>query len=279
MSTSAALHIRPPAVAGMFYPSRAATLKADVEDLLAQATPPALTGMLVALVVPHAGYVYSGAIAAYAYRLLAAAPVDAIILIGPSHREYFEGVTVFPGDAYRTPLGDVPIDEGLRRRLVAAGVARSLDGHRSEHSLEVQLPFIQITRGACPMVPLVMGSQRPDDCTMLGAAIASAVGSQRVVIVASSDLSHYHPYDDAVALDRRVADVVNAFDAEELLRRLDQESVEACGGGPIAAAMIAARGLGATAAHVLQYCNSGDVTGDRGAVVGYLSAAFTRENG
>ncbi len=279
MNPSAALHVRPPAVAGMFYPSRAATLKADVQDLLAQAAPPALQGTIVGLIAPHAGYVYSGAVAAYAYRLLAATPVDAVILIGPSHREYFEGVSVFPGDAYRTPLGDMPIDDGLRRRLVAAGVARTLDGHRTEHALEVQLPFLQVARGTCPIVPLVMGSQRREDCTALGAAIASTVGTQRVAIVASSDLSHYHPYDEAVTLDHRVVDLVETFDIDELLRRIDEDTVEACGAGPIAAAMIASKQLGANRARVLQYCNSGDVTGDRGAVVGYLSAAFVRENG
>jgi AmmeMemoRadiSam system protein B len=267
---------RPPAVAGLFYPASASKLAANVDSLLKAAGEPSDKNEVpVALIVPHAGYVYSGLTAAHAFAHLFGHSFDSVIVVGPSHREYFHGISVYPGDAYRTPLGDVAVDVELRDALAEKGLLISMQGHRTEHSVEVQFPFLQRTLGTFKAVPVVMGDQRPELCKQLGDAIASAVRAKNVLLVASSDLSHYHPYDEAVVLDRKVVASIDAYDTEELIRNLEMERVEACGGGPIAAVMLAARKLGARTARVLHYCNSGDVTGDKGAVVGYLSALIT----
>jgi len=277
MTVLGAHAVRLPAVAGTFYPEEASVLAREIDDLLARAESPQPSGTILALVSPHAGYVYSGFTAAHAYRLLRGSGVETVVLIGPSHREYFEGISVFPGAAYRTPLGDVPVNTVIRERLLSRGVLAAAVGHRAEHALEVQLPFLQRAMEHFSIVPLVMGSQRREYCRELGTAIGDVLRDQNAVVVASSDLSHYHPYDEAVRLDRRVADLVEAYDTDGLMDRLEEETVEACGGGPIVAAMLAAGILGANRARVLHHCNSGDVTGDRGAVVGYLAAAMVRE--
>ncbi|MGH2567279.1 MAG: AmmeMemoRadiSam system protein B [Bacteroidota bacterium] len=273
--------IREPAVAGMFYPSVRATLNRDVEELLRSAAPRKPEGTLVALISPHAGYIYSGSTAAMGYTLLSSLTFDSVVIVGPSHRELFEAITVFPGDAYRTPLGDVQVDTALREELVRQSddIIRSERGHRSEHAIEVQLPFLQKVLGEFKFLPIVMGSQQREYCEILSAALAKVVDGKNVLLVASSDLSHYHPHEYAVRLDRRVIEDVKAFNADALLQRLERQEVEACGGGPMVAVMKTAQKLGANRSHILQYCTSGDVTGEKGAVVGYLSVAFTSQSG
>jgi AmmeMemoRadiSam system protein B len=278
MNTARSEAVRAPAVAGMFYPADPDELRSDVDAMLSKAGPQKAGGELVALIVPHAGYVYSGLTAAHAYRLLKGRSFDTVVTVGPSHRDFFQGVNVYPGDAYRTPLGDVEIDRDFRDRLVKAGIALSSAGHRAEHSVEVQLPFLQRVLGSFRFVPLVMGNQTRETCGQLAAALAEAGKGKNFVLVASSDLSHFHPYADAVELDRQVADFIGRFDSAGLMECLEEETVEACGGGPVVAVMDAARRLGADRAALLHYCNSGDVTGDHGSVVGYLAAALMRGN-
>lgn len=278
---------RPPAVAGYFYPAHERELRETVRTLLNEAKSTPLNGELVGLVAPHAGYMYSGLTAAYAYRLLRNKKFDSIVVIGPSHREYFDGVSIYPGSSFVTPLGEMPIDEELRERIVESypaslssrgrpSILLSDVGHRLEHSVEVQVPFLQEVVPGARFVPIVMGDQSRYHCVALADALARALEGKNVLLVASSDLSHYHSYDEAVALDRRVIDDVKAFDAETLMEDLQNEVVEACGGGPMVAVMMAARRLGAEKSVVLFHCNSGDVTGERDRVVGYMSAAFLR---
>jgi len=271
--------IREPAVAGMFYPGLPASLNRDVEELLHSAAPRRPEGVLVALISPHAGYIYSGSTAAMGYKLLSSLTFDSVVIVGPSHRELFDALSVFPGDAYRTPLGDVQIDAGLREELVQQSdeIVLSQRGHKSEHAIEVQLPFLQKVLRKFKFLPIVMGNQQRKYCEILSEALAKAVEKKNVLLIASSDLSHYHPHDYAVQLDRRVVEDVEAFDADGLLRRLERQEVEACGGGPMVAVMKTAQKLGANRSHVLQYCTSGDITGEKQAVVGYLSVAFTSQ--
>jgi hypothetical protein len=219
---------------------------------------------------------YSGSVAASAYRVLKGSSYEAVLLVGPSHREYFNGVTIYPGDAYLTPLGQIPVNEEFRTALLRQSpiIQLSEAGHRAEHCLEVQLPFLQRVLGDFSIVPMIIGNQTKEYCMNLGKAMAAVARKRNVLLVASSDLSHYHPYDDAVKLDRQVIHDVEAFNEHELMDRLVDERVEACGGGPIVAVMHASKLLGANRSHVLLYNNSGDVTGDRSAVVGYCSAAF-----
>jgi AmmeMemoRadiSam system protein B len=274
---SARTQIRPPAVAGLFYPRDADTLQRTVDQLLNDVPPISIDGQVLSVIVPHAGYAYSGFTAAHAYASLRNMSYDTVIAVGPSHREYFEGVSVYPGKAYQTPLGDVNIDNELRTELVALGIVSSVAGHRSEHSLEVQIPFLQRIKSSFRFVPLVMGSQSPQLCTQLACVLAEVSRNRRVLLLASTDLSHFHSQHEAHALDTSVTDLVRQFDTAELARRLANESIEACGGGPMVAVMNASRDLGANATHLYHYCTSGDVTGEHNSVVGYLSAAIFRK--
>lgn len=272
--------VREAVVAGLFYPGDARKLLNDVDALLAQSDSSPLPGTLKGLIVPHAGYMYSGATAAKGYSLLKEGEFPVVIIVGPSHREYFDGISIYPGDAYETPLGSIPIDEATRNDLVGANDAIRLSevGHRAEHAIEVQLPFLQKVLGRFSFVPIVMGDQNGEYCHILSEALASVCHNRAVLLVASSDLSHYHPYDTALLLDRKVIRDVGDFNPGALLDQLERREVEACGGGPMVAVMTAAQKLGANSSRILFYCNSGDVTNQRDAVVGYLSAAFIQRN-
>lgn len=272
--------VREPVVAGAFYPASARRLQEDVDAMLRRAPTSERTGGIVGLVSPHAGYMYSGLTAAHAYGLLRERTFDAVVVIGPSHQEYFQGCSVYPGESYRTPLGVVPIHKEIRSALAQEEkrIFLSVAGHRGEHSVEVQLPFLQRVLGEFAFVPIVMGDQTLELCENLAEAIASSVGNRTVLLVASSDLSHYHPYEEATSLDRRVIDLVEEYDPLKLMDNLEHRSLEACGGGPIVSVMLATKKLGANIARVVHYCNSGDVTGEKGAVVGYCSAVFSRES-
>ncbi|TSA21267.1 AmmeMemoRadiSam system protein B [bacterium] len=268
--------VRKPAVAGSFYDGDPGRLSHQVDLLLTQAEDKDLKGAIRALVSPHAGYMYSGLAAAVGYKALRGSTYDAVLMVGPSHRESFDGVSIYPGDAYRTPLGDVPIHKEIRAALAAQSPVFVLSdvGHRSEHCLEVQLPFLQKVLGEFTFVPMIVGNQSKEICLSLGTAIAEVARGKNILLVASSDLSHYHPYNTAVSLDRRVIDQVESFDELALMEQIETERVEACGGGPVVSVMHAAKLLGANRSQALFYCNSGDITGDKSAVVGYLSAAF-----
>ncbi|MBF8295413.1 MAG: hypothetical protein HW389_1958 [Bacteroidetes bacterium] len=268
--------VRKPAVAGSFYDGDPERLRDHVDLLLSQAEDKGLKGTIRGLVSPHAGYMYSGSAAAVGYKALRGSSYDAVLMVGPSHRELFDGVSIYPGDAYRTPLGDVPIHKEIRAALAAQSPVFVLSdvGHRSEHCLEVQLPFLQRALGKFSFVPMIVGNQRREICLSLGNAIAEVAQGKNILLVASTDLSHYHPYNAAVSLDRLVIDQVESFDELAMMEQIESERVEACGGGPMVSVMHAAKLLGANRSQALFYCNSGDITGDKSAVVGYLSAAF-----
>ena len=268
--------IRQPAVAGAFYDGDPTRLREHVDLLLEQARGVRHKGVVVGLVSPHAGYMYSGLAAAAGYRTLRGLSYDVVFIVGPSHREFFNGASMYPGDAYRTPLGDVPLNSEARSSLAEESELLKLSeaGHRAERSLEVQLPFLQRILGSFTLVPIVIGDQTPETCLEVGRALAKVATGRKALLIASSDLSHFHPYEEAVKLDRRVIDSVEAFDEDALMSQIANERLEACGGGPVAAVMHASKLLGATRAQALFYCNSGDITGDKGSVVGYLSAAF-----
>jgi AmmeMemoRadiSam system protein B len=267
--------VRPTAVAGTWYPGTAATLASAVDGYLARAAGD-LNGDLVALVAPHAGLVYSGPVAAHAYRLLAGRAFEVAVLVGPSHFIAFEGVAVYPAGGFDTPFGVTPIDAGCAEALMDAGpVIRAYPrAHTREHSLEMQLPFLRRLAPDLPIVPLVMGHQTAATAAALAAALTSVLRGRRALLVASTDLSHYHDADLASRLDAVVIDHVSRLDADGLQHTLDERPDHACGGGPVVAVMRTARDLGARDAVVLDYADSGDVSGDKSAVVGYMAAAF-----
>jgi AmmeMemoRadiSam system protein B len=271
--------LRRAAVAGSWYPGTASAINAEVDSYLeaARAAPP--PGRLVALVSPHAGLRYSGPVAAHGYGLLrGSAEGLSVVMVGPSHRAAFDGVAVQACGAWETPLGRAAIDEEIAQALLDAGGVVSDDPgvHRDEHSLEMQMPFLQRLVPGLRIVPLLMGSQSRREVEALGAALGKALAGRRALLVASSDLSHYQPAAVANRLDAVVVDAVGRFDDESLLGRLETHDNVACGGGPIVAVMKAARALGADRASVLKYGDSGDVgERDKSHVVGYLSAALT----
>ncbi len=199
-----------------------------------------------------------------------------VVIISPSHREYFDGISVYSGDAYRTPLGDVEVDKELRQAVLQGqgSIVVSQFGHREEHAVEVQIPFLQEVLLSFKILPMVMGDQRREYCHLLGERLGEVLKAGDNLLVASTDLSHYYHYDVCRKLDSVFIDSVVNFDVEKLMRDLESERTEACGGGPAVAAMIAAKNLGATKSEVLHHCNSGDVTGNKSQVVGYLSAVL-----
>ncbi|MGC2197613.1 MAG: AmmeMemoRadiSam system protein B [Terriglobales bacterium] len=276
-------NVRQPAVAGSFYPQDREELQKTVDDLLGRASPAALEGPLVALIAPHAGYTYSGPVAAYSYAALKGRKFQRVVVIAPSHYESFAYSSVYNGDAYVTPLGTIPVDREFAGKLakLKSSIELSGSGHipspdRKEHALEVQLPFLQRTLGKFELVPIVMGDQSYEKSRALGVALAQLIREDDTLIVASSDLSHFHPYDEATALDRKTLHALQDWDYLSLSRNFEARIWEACGGGPIVAAMIAAERLGANKAQLLTYANSGDVTSDRSRVVGYGAVALVR---
>jgi AmmeMemoRadiSam system protein B len=272
------MSIRPAAVAGTWYPGTAPALAAAVDRHLGAAdrVDRDLPGDLVALVAPHAGLMYSGPVAAHAYRLLRGRAFDVVVLVGPSHFVGFDGVSIVASGGFDTPLGVAPIDVEAARAIASASpVVHALpSAHAREHSLEMQLPFVAHLAPGVPIVPLVMGYQTAETASALGAALAKALRGRKALIVASTDLSHYHEAKTAAALDAVVIDCVSRFDADGLQDALDARPEHACGGGPTVAVMRAAQLAGARDAVVLNYADSGDVSGDKSAVVGYVAAAL-----
>jgi MEMO1 family protein len=272
--------VRKAAVAGSWYPGSAPALAAAVDRHLASTTRD-LPGELVALIAPHAGLIYSGPVAAHAYRLLQGRTFDVAVLVGPSHFVGFDGVSVYPSGGFETPYGVAAIDEACAAAIVQASSAvhEYPAAHAREHSLEMQLPFLGRLAPGMPIVPLVMGHQTADTAHALGDALAAVLHGRRALLIASTDLSHYHDAKTAADLDRVVVDCVSRFDADGLQNALDARPDHACGGGPAVAVMRAARLLGAGEAVVLNYADSGDVSGDKSAVVGYLAAALGNFSG
>lgn len=269
--------VRKSVIAGSWYPGSPKILSSDIDGFLRNVPAELLDGeVLVALVSPHAGYMYSGQIAAYSYKLVEGKTFDAVIVIGPSHRACFNGASIYNKGGYETPLGIVPVDVELANEIIAQSPMISFvpATHMQEHSVEIQLPFLQRVLGEFSFVPIVMGDQDGRICKEVADAIYKSITGKKILIVGSSDLSHFHTYEKAVKLDSVVLEHMKEMDVEGLLKDLERGACEACGGGAIAVAMIIAKRLGADRAKVLKYANSGDVTGDKSGVVGYASAVF-----
>lgn len=263
--------VRPEAVAGMFYPAQPAVLREMVNSFVEQARLPELPSPPRALIVPHAGYIYSGPIAGYGYRALRQLPPGSytVLLLGPAHRAAVFGVAVGAFAAFRTPLGLIPVSQELVERLLQQGkpFVRDLQAHLPEHSLEVQLPFLQLVMGdSVHLVPLLFGEVDPE---LVASALLPLIREDpSLLLVISSDLSHYYPYEVARKMDTELLSAVERGVPEEVVRG------EACGMLPILALMAIARQMG-WRAHILDYRNSGDTAGDRARVVGYGAVVYT----
>jgi hypothetical protein len=263
------IRVRPPAVAGMFYPADAGVLQGEVAAMLAAAAP-AAPPRPKALIVPHAGYIYSGPVAASAYACLAPwrEAIRRVVLFGPAHRLAVRGLALPGADAFDTPLGRVPVDAAaltLAQKL--PGVVESAQVHALEHSLEVQLPFLQSVLSDFTLLPFAVGLAGAEQ---VAAVMEALWGGEETLILVSSDLSHYHPYRDAQRIDRGTTQAILALDPA-----LDHE--QACGATPIAGLVLAAR-RHRLAPQLLDLRNSGDTAGDRSRVVGYAAFAFFPED-
>jgi AmmeMemoRadiSam system protein B len=283
MSRSTAGHVRHAVVAGSWYPGTAKKLAETIDEYLSGVDQPAVKGELLGLISPHAGYAYSGQTAAYAYGQLAGRTYDTVVLMGPSHRAWVGDYAASAEMAYETPLGRVPLDrdfiEDLAGRVTINPVRDDM-----EHSLEIQLPFLQRRLGNFGLVPLMMSADDPASARRLAEALADIVRArdakgQRCLLVASSDLHHIENYDEVVRRDRAVVEAVEAFDLAQLGDVLMAPGSSVCGRMAILATMYAGQQLGANQSRVLHHTNSGDVSGRRVPgqyTVGYMAAAIYR---
>ena len=268
---------RPPAVAGQFYPGDPRTLTAMVDSMLAAADVPSFPGRVVGIQVPHAGYHFSGPTAAHAFRLLKGMDGVTVVLFGTSHHARIDQAAVYPSGAWHTPLGDVPVDAELARAIIGKSkfMAALPEAHTQEHSIEVQLPFLQRTLASFKIVPIMFLWPSYEQCQEAGRAVAAACKGRNVVLVASTDLYHGESYTEARRTDTTTVGLFAGFDPAVLYQGLAAGKAQACGGFGVVAMMVAARELGADKAVVLAQTNSNDVTGERSDyVVGYSATAF-----
>jgi len=269
--------IRPAAVAGTWYSADAGELAGEVDEYLdAASTTPPVAG-LVALIAPHAGLMYSGPVAGHAYRQLRDRHVETVVVVGPSHFVTFDGVALWAHGAFESPLGAAKVDEAFAAELLAASpiVLEDTRPHRREHSLEMQLPFLRRVAPEARIVPLLVGHQTDATARELGKALGDIARGKTALLIASTDLSHYEDAMTAHRLDGVVLEHVRQFDPDGLQSSLQKYPHHACGGGAAVAVMRAAQALGATRSAVLRYGDSGDVSGDKSSVVGYMAAALS----
>jgi AmmeMemoRadiSam system protein B len=270
--------VRSLAFAGSWYDADPDRLAGQVDGLIASAERPA--GRVTALLAPHAGLRYSGAVAACSYACLADSRPEVVVLVGPSHYAAFGGCGLLRSGSLTTPWDPLPVHTelaGLLARQSSLAAEERRPEHAQEHSLELQLPFLARVCPGVPVLPILMGEQTRRVTFALGDLLGELLAGRDAVLVASSDLSHYLDAQHAAALDAVVLRHVEAFDTEALMRALEREPGHACGGGPLVAVMRTAQRLGATRARVLRYADSGDVSGDKQRVVGYASAAFSTD--
>jgi AmmeMemoRadiSam system protein B len=271
---------RPPAVAGTFYEASPERLRAQVDACVRENAPAAVKERFIAAVVPHAGLMYSGGVAASFYER-ASLPRRFIILC-PNHTGAGHFAAINSSGSWRTPLGDVPVDVALASALMERTklLADDWRAHAREHSLEVQLPFLQQLVGSFTFVPICLGAHRYDYCEEIGNAIADVIGDvtradgDDIGILASSDLNHYEDQQTTLRKDGLAIDAVLALDPRELWRVVADYDISMCGFLPTTTALIAARQLGATRAQLIRHATSGDVNGDFGHVVGYAAIAI-----
>jgi AmmeMemoRadiSam system protein B len=282
------MKIRRPTQAGSFYEGNAEALKTQIENCFLQELGPKKhpevnkngPRNVIGLVCPHAGYMYSGAVAANAYYALAEdGKPDTVVILGPNHTGYGSGLALMNEGVWRTPLGDVEVDGETANRIVRETRLVDVDdlAHRFEHSIEVQLPFLQYLYGSeFKFVPICFQLQDLQSAVEVGRALVAVLASKNAVVIASSDMTHYEPHKNAEAKDLAALKAVEAMDEKLFYSTIETRHVTACGYGPIAAVMVATKGLGVKEAKLLCYKSSGDVTGDYSSVVGYAAVSFKK---
>ena len=274
--------LRPSPIAGQWYSGNRKSLAADVDGFLDSALLPEIDGEVVGLVVPHAGHVYSGAVAGYAFAAVRGMEPEIAAVISPMHQPYYDPLLTSAHDAYHTPLGAIHIDreallelDGLLDKTLGFGTTPVRDDR--EHSLEIELPFLQqALKGGFSLLPVMVRDPSVRITQALGLALARVLSGSSSLLVASTDLSHFYPQEKANKLDREMLRRIEAFDPEAVLEAEEEGVGYACGRGATAAVLWAARELGGNRVQILNYATSGDVTGDYRQVVGYGAAVITK---
>ena len=269
--------IRKPIAADGFYPGNPEQLSRQIDGLLQNAKRPALSSEnLIALICPHAGYVYSGQVAAAAYRLAQGKDYETVVIIGPSHRYGFEGCSIYPSGGFETPLGIAVVDESLALELSkASGFGYIPEAQAQEHSVEVQVPFIQKVLPKAKIVPIVMGYQTRTTIVALAHSLSEVLPGKKVLVVASTDMSHYLPKKDANKIDAATASLIKSFNTDLLLAKIQRGENILCGGGPVLSTLLYAQKGEKARVEVLDYADSSQSSSGtpESEVVGYMAAA------
>jgi AmmeMemoRadiSam system protein B len=279
--------VRPPVVAGMFYPRSPSQLQDQVKAMLDRVPHLKPEGRILAAIAPHAGYTFSGGVAAYTHKLISLVNFDTLVIIG--HDTYRNAVAfTCPVDYFQTPLGSVPVDREMMAKMHAfnGGIRPEYSLHAQDHTVEVQLPFLQVLGRQCKILPLLFGNPTPENCRLLADAILAAAGKKAVFVLASSDMSHYPPYEAARTIDNSTLEALGSLNVMELfshLKRVETRSAfpnlqtAMCARGGVGTALLYAKARGANRAQILRYANSGDVAGaGKDRVVGYCSVLMVK---
>ena len=264
-------------LAGKWYPF----YKTEIRDMILRyfdlATPPAVKGRIFAIISPHAGYQFSGPVAAYGFKAAQHQDVKTVVIIGFSHRKYSDSISVYDRGFWETPLGKIAVDEVLARQIISKNSRIKFDPSlfSDENSVEMQVPFVQMAFKDAKIVPIAFGTQDYQDAQILAGALSDVLKDRGdVLLVASTDMSHYHPYEEANAIDKRTIETLLSFNPRALYDECQAGEPEFCGLMPVAAVLLTAEKLGYKNIEILKYANSGDTFGEKGRVVGYLSAAI-----
>ena len=269
-------HIKEPNVSGQFYSADPAELSSEIDGFLKNATVPAMDEHIEVIIAPHAGYLYSGGVAGFGYKAIEGKKYSTIVILAPSHYYPFDGVSIWPEGGFRTPLGVAPVDTDFAKKLLASNANFSYTPQvfEKEHSLEVEIPFLQKIFKDFKIVPVIMGQPSIALAQQLAKNLNELIGDRKdVLIVVSSDMSHYHTYDVAEQMDHATIETIEKLDAPELWSKCQLRKLEMCGFVPVTTALFYARERGLIAKD-LKYANSGDVTGDKSRVVGYTSVVM-----
>lgn len=267
---------RKPIAAGSFYYGDADRLSSQIDAFLQNVKRDSFpSGKILALIAPHAGYVYSGQVAAHAYRLVQGKDYQTVVIIGPSHRLRFRGCSIYLKGAYETPLGTVGVNEALASELSeATGFEYVPQAHQQEHSIEVQIPFIQKVLPRAKIVPVVMGIQSRKTITTLANALSEVLPGRKALVIASTDLSHFFPKQKANEIDSNTVSLIQSLETDSLINKLGRGENIMCGGGPVVSVLLYAQIRGEPGVEILRYADSSDAGGSQSQVVGYLAAAI-----
>lgn len=272
------MNIRPSPIAGTWYPGNPGQLRQTVDDFLSQVDTAVPAGKIWGIVVPHAGYRYSGQVAAHAFACLKGLQPELVVVISPLHSMHHASLLTTAHNAYETPLGMIEVDqvavEQVNQALRKLGMGLTAVSHDQEHALEIELPFLQQVLGRFKLLPIMIRNQTPTTVKAVAQALAQTLTGKNIILVASSDLSHFYPQPLATEFDGEILHRLTKFDPQGILNADEEHAGFACGRGAIAAVLWAAKALGANQVNVLNYATSGDVTGKYDSVVGYGTAVI-----